>query len=1330
MTIRRVAVIYDDRARPETTGFYCRRALGTLVEVEHFLPTELSRIPRQGFDLYLNIDDGLDYRLPADLRPAAWWAIDTHLDFDRYLAKGPDFDLLFAAQRDGAERLRQAGVASARWLPLACDPDIHARQAVPKEYDVCFVGTLAFGLRADLVVGLLRRRFRNMFVGQRYFEDMARVYSASRLVFNRSIRNDVNMRVFEALACGSLLVTNDLGENGQAELFQDGVHLATYREPEELLDKVAFYLARETVRERIAAAGRKEVLARHTYLHRMASILQTAEQRPTSTAVRPPAEAPDPLYYEYDRPEVVALVPHSARTVLDIGCGAGRLGEVLKSRQPAEVVGVECVELAAQAARGRLDRVVVADAEQLDAAFAPGYFDAVVCADVLEHLRDPARLLRLARGWLKPGGRLVASIPNVRNHEVVQGLLDGHWTYQAAGLLDRTHLRFFTRREIEKLFQSTGFTIRELGTVPGQGYDTWVQAGRPGEVKVGRLHVGGMAPEEAEEFYVYQYLVSAEPAPAEDFGLTSIVVVTHNELDFTRQCVDSIRRCTEVPYELIFVDNGSTDGTPEYLRAVPNATLIANPDNRGFPAAANQGIRAARGQQVLLLNNDCVVPRGWLGRLLRALHSEAKVGLVSPCSNFVSGEQQVPAPYTDLQGLDDFAVRWAADHRGLLEDTDRLVGFCLLIRREVIDRVGLLDERFGLGCFEDDDYCLRTRRAGFRAVIAREAFVHHYGGRTFVGSGVDFAALMRDNQRLFQEKWAGEALDPVNPPEPAAARFAVRAAPGGGLILERASVEISLCMIVRDNARTIEACLTGIKPWVDEMVVVDTGSSDETPRLAERLGARVYHFPWPDSFAVARNESLRHALGRWVFWMDSDDLIDAENGRRLRELIRAPADPALLGYVMQVHCPGPGPDGHVDVTVVDHVKLFRNLPELRFSGRIHEQILPALRAAGGEVAFADVFVVHAGYDHSPEGQRRKVERDLRLLHLELAEQPEHPFTLFNLGMTYADQKDFGRAIAYLRRSIARSGAGESHLRKAYALLVYSLIEQRQHEAAAETLREGLRLFPRDLELRFREGILLQATGRLAQAAAAYERLFREPDERHFSSLDPGMAGFKARQNLAVVYADMGELPRAAEQWRRVVAEVPRYRPGWRGLAETLLQMKDYPAVLAVADQLLREPSLRSAGVILRSQVAAAQGDVAGARRDLEDAVREFPEDREPQEALCRLLFDHGAPAEAEQALQELIRRSPGDGAAHHNLGTLYMHLGRPSAAAEAYRRSLQQRPDAPLTALCLGYALRDVGDLPGAVTAWEETLRLAPGHAEATSALAQLTPRSPTAGAP
>src|SRR5262249_55774355 len=152
-------------------------------------------------------------------------------------------------------------------------------------------------------------------------------------------------------------------------------------------------------------------------------------------------------------------------------------------------------------------------------------------------------------------GVLVASIPNVRHHTVVRNLLDGNWTYEPAGLLDRDHLRFFTRREIEKLFFRAGFALKSVAIVPGPGYAEWAERGNPGDVDVGRLHIRGLPPEEAEEFYAYQYLLTASPAPIKDYGLTSIIILTHNQLDYTRACIESIRQYTDEPYELIVVDN-------------------------------------------------------------------------------------------------------------------------------------------------------------------------------------------------------------------------------------------------------------------------------------------------------------------------------------------------------------------------------------------------------------------------------------------------------------------------------------------------------------------------------------------------------------------------------------------------------------------------------------------------------------------------------------------------------------------------------------------------------------------------------------------------------
>jgi tetratricopeptide (TPR) repeat protein len=457
------------------------------------------------------------------------------------------------------------------------------------------------------------------------------------------------------------------------------------------------------------------------------------------------------------------------------------------------------------------------------------------------------------------------------------------------------------------------------------------------------------------------------------------------------------------------------------------------------------------------------------------------------------------------------------------------------------------------------------------------------------------------------------------------------------------------------------------------MVVVDTGSRDETPKIAKSLGARVFHFPWSDSFAAARNESLRHAQGEWLFWMDSDDTISAENGRKLRQLVAGPHHQNCLGYIIQVHCPAPQAGGAQDVTVVDHVKLFRNRRSLQFEHRIHEQVLPSIRRAGGEVTFTDIFVVHSGADHTPDGRRRKLLRDLKLLELELAERPDHPFALFNLGMTYADDGRHDEAVRVLQRSLEVAHPAESHVRKIYALLASSLWQLGEYESAQEACETGLRLFPKDPELLFRAGMLHQHLGQFSEAAIAYEAALANDDAPHFSSIDRGIIGYKARQNLAVAYASMGDLERAISQWRLMVEELPDHRDGWSGLFDALLKHGNLSEAAVLAEKLSRHPQLRPVGLLAVAQVLRANRELEMARQSFEAVRDEFPDDPEVQRAWCEFLYHHDSIEAAEAALVQLVRLAPDDASARHNLGVVHANLGRMEEAEISFEEARRLR---------------------------------------------------------
>jgi GT2 family glycosyltransferase/2-polyprenyl-3-methyl-5-hydroxy-6-metoxy-1,4-benzoquinol methylase len=261
--------------------------------------------------------------------------------------------------------------------------------------------------------------------------------------------------------------------------------------------------------------------------------------------------------------------------------------------------------------------------------------------------------------------------------------------------------------------------------------------------------------------------------------LTSIVILCCNQLNYTRLCIESVMRHTDAPYELVFVDNGSTDGTLPYLVRVTNdanngaplssfcrrVVLIRNEGNLGFCKGVNQGIAAARGQYLLLLNNDTVVTPGWLSRLIEHAESAPNVGLVGAVSNYAAAPQQVAVSYRTLDEMYSFAAEITQKQRGRSFEWEWVVGLCLLIKREVINTIGMLDERFGLGFFDDDDLSLRARQAGYKILIAQDVFIHHFGSRTFLGLGVNVAEQMKANFGKFREKWGEAATRYWLPPE-------------------------------------------------------------------------------------------------------------------------------------------------------------------------------------------------------------------------------------------------------------------------------------------------------------------------------------------------------------------------------------------------------------------------------------------------------------------------------------------------------------------------------------------------------------------------------------
>jgi O-antigen biosynthesis protein len=235
-------------------------------------------------------------------------------------------------------------------------------------------------------------------------------------------------------------------------------------------------------------------------------------------------------------------------------------------------------------------------------------------------------------------------------------------------------------------------------------------------------------------------------------GLASIIVPCCGQLEYTKLCVPSLLRHTRQPFELVFLDIGSLDGTAEYLAGLAAAApvrveIVRTPTDLGIAQAVQDAIKRARGEYLVLLNNDTVVPEGWLNQLVGLAQMTPAIGLVGPMSNYAAPPQLVEqVPYrigprknpqgegeylVDVSAVHAFARKWRDDHKGKWLEAERLGGFCLLLKREVLKRIGHLREASDLALFDTDLLSTKARQAGFTLACCRDLFVHHFGTRTF-----------------------------------------------------------------------------------------------------------------------------------------------------------------------------------------------------------------------------------------------------------------------------------------------------------------------------------------------------------------------------------------------------------------------------------------------------------------------------------------------------------------------------------------------------------------------------------------------------------------------
>lgn len=225
--------------------------------------------------------------------------------------------------------------------------------------------------------------------------------------------------------------------------------------------------------------------------------------------------------------------------------------------------------------------------------------------------------------------------------------------------------------------------------------------------------------------------------------------------------------------------------------------------------------------------------------------------------------------------------------------------------------------------------------------------------------------------------------------------------------------KISLCMIVKNEEKFLPTCINSIKDLVSEIIIVDTGSTDQTIDIARYYGAKIFQFEWHDNFSEARNESLKHATGDWILYLDADERIDEKNKAKIRRLIQLKDVSAIN---VRVVIPQSARNLVTEFSY-SYSRIFRNIPQIRFEGRIHEQIIPSIKRLGGKIYKSDITIDHWGFGIRKLRRENRNQQNLNILKDEIIKTPDDPFLHYNLADTYRTLGETDLAINHFEKVI-------------------------------------------------------------------------------------------------------------------------------------------------------------------------------------------------------------------------------------------------------------------------------------------------------------------------
>ncbi len=576
------------------------------------------------------------------------------------------------------------------------------------------------------------------------------------------------------------------------------------------------------------------------------------------------------------------------------------------------------------------------------------------------------------------------------------------------------------------------------------------------------------------------------------------------------------------------------------------------------------------------------------------------------------------------------------------------------------------------------------------------------------------------------------------------------------------NIRVSACLIVKDEETHLPLCLQSLRGAVDEVIVVDTGSTDRTPTLAQTFGAKVVPFEWCDDFSSARNFALSLTRADWVLWIDADERLDPKSVGAIKSAI---IRPHFGGYTIPV-VNYLSQEGELDQLVHYPIRLFRNLPGIRFEGRVHEQIGESIARLGLPIArLEDAIIHHFGYRPEEMKAKDKHQRNVSLIKKSLSENPEDGFQWFNLANSYYTAGDWESVIRCCEKAEPSLKQGLPHAQLAYQIWALALYHLGRYEEGLKVCQRAEQSCITGPLTEYAKACLLRALKRFPQALSCAKKAEELP-LMGYEAGDITISTYKALYLQAEILMEMGKRGEAVQVLQKVKERAEHFWQARLRLIQELRHIGDLDSALREAKEIIshfreavpqpspgmeeklrenhparvacelallcaKEKGLRSERLELMEQAyrfAPTEKNLWGRwvryAEEMEDWGRALGAYLEGMERfsfeaghwvnLSRVLRRLGRYQEALLCLENAAALKPNDPNIYLNTGDLLYEAGEYHQAVEAYRAGVALDPHNAEAWFTLGNALYRMGAPEAAIVALQQALRLDPEHSRAS----------------